>query len=683
MPYLAGYVTPQDYGAAGDGVTDDTAALNSALAAINTGGGGTLFLPPSARYLVSATISVPPFTFIQGPTEVSLNLGTLPTTLPRILASASWAPGSSTGIVSFLSKTPGGWSVTPQSSGLQNLVIDGSANSSANLNGIFFQGPVYDTHLEDVYIVSAPHNGVHAVTQTESGITATFPYHQRWERVTSNLAQNVGFNLVNFTDCTFDNCLAFASVSNNYALQNNSNCVFASCRAEWSSGGRGFDITGSAGSVVFDSCTTDQNFNEGFRIHAATGQSTNGGGIVISGGKCHLDGNGGTNPNGIKITGSTVPVVITGLNVESGLNGSNYPTNAISMDTSSNITVTGCVLQGTTSAWVDAGTNTNLIRTGCIGMTGSPNTQTVAILPNINIQFTAQPTAAANTILSGNVNGSDTFDRVRVLGSGQIAIGPGNAARDAFFGRGGTNTAYSNPNLLVGAQTALGDNGNGELQLANTTSAPSTNPTAGAAIYAVNGGVLSRDPNGAVRTLVTGPFSATATNGALAETVSRYNTTVVTAQPVSGTLYVQQIFLAAGTTIGHIGFATGTTAASGPTHWWTALLDNTYKQQAHSTDQTSTAMAASTWFNLAMATPYVATYTGVYYLTILVTTSTTQPSILQGTNAPAAQFITGTSAPTPLPNGASTASLTTPGTDGTTTYAAPTAASAPFYLYCS
>ncbi len=383
MPYLAGFPTPQDYGATGDGTTDDTSAINSMLAALNSQGGGVGLLP-WGKYLVSSTISIPPYTRLVGQSAFSLNLNAPSSAVSRIIASASWAPSSSTGIVSFLSQTPGGWSVTAQSSGLRGIYLDGSQNSNANLNGIFFQGPVYDTHLDDVYIYAAPHNGVHAVSQAEAGITPTFPYHQRWSRVSTNLAGNTGYNIVNFTDSTFDGCLAFASVANNWALQNNSNSVLTACRAEWSSGGRGFDITGSSGAITLSGCTTDQNASEGLRIHAATGQSTSGGGIAWTGGKIHSDGNGGTNSNGIKVTGSTIPVTITGTVVEAGQKGASYyPVTAIEIDASSSVTVSASILQGVSTAWSDGGGNSFVQRRGCLAMVGNPGSQVLSQLTDI------------------------------------------------------------------------------------------------------------------------------------------------------------------------------------------------------------------------------------------------------------------------------------------------------------
>ena len=83
-----------------------------------------------------------------------------------------------------------------------------------------------------------------------------------------------------------------------------------------------------------------------------------------------------------------------------------------------------------------------------------------------------------------------------------------------------------------------------------------------------------------------------------------------------------------------------------------------------------------------MVTPYTCTYSGTYYLTLLVTTSTTQPTIASNAAVPTI-FVTGANVPTPLLGGTSTTALTVPGTDNTTTYAAPTAATATLYLYAS
>ena len=56
MPYLTGYVTPQDYGAAGNGTTDDTAAVQAAINAVSAAGGGVVFFP-TGTYLVTPTSS--------------------------------------------------------------------------------------------------------------------------------------------------------------------------------------------------------------------------------------------------------------------------------------------------------------------------------------------------------------------------------------------------------------------------------------------------------------------------------------------------------------------------------------------------------------------------------------------------------------------------------------------------
>lgn len=55
MPFLAGYITPQDYGAVGDGVTDDTAAIQSALNAVTANGAVVYF---SGTFKITASLSI-------------------------------------------------------------------------------------------------------------------------------------------------------------------------------------------------------------------------------------------------------------------------------------------------------------------------------------------------------------------------------------------------------------------------------------------------------------------------------------------------------------------------------------------------------------------------------------------------------------------------------------------------
>lgn len=51
-----------------------------------------------------------------------------------------------------------------------------------------------------------------------------------------------------------------------------------------------------------------------------------------------------------------------------------------------------------------------------------------------------EPAAAANVAAFVNVNGTDTFDRMRIDGAGSVTIGSGSAARDVTYGRTAANT---------------------------------------------------------------------------------------------------------------------------------------------------------------------------------------------------------------------------------------------------
>jgi len=145
----------------------------------------------------------------------------------------------------------------------------------------------------------------------------------------------------------------------------------------------------------------------------------------------------------------------------------------------------------------------------------------------------SQPSASGNTALAVNVSGNDANDRLRILGNGTYNIGPGTAARDTTMGRAASGILYTDKNMLIGSATALGDNGVGEIQLANATTVPTTNPTGGAVIYASATGapVKLRDTAGKVRGLVktTAVQTGTQTSVGTAQTASTSLTLAVEA----------------------------------------------------------------------------------------------------------------------------------------------------------
>lgn len=169
--------------------------------------------------------------------------------------------------------------------------------------------------------------------------------------------------------------------------------------------------------------------------------------------------------------------------------------------------------------------------------------------------------------------------------------------------------------------------------------------------------------------------------GALTETVpAALASTAFT--PTTGTLYLWAVHLGAGTKVSNVGLVTSTTAGATITHWWTCLVDQNYTVQATSADQTSGAIAASTWITLPMAAAYTTTYSGLYYLGVMVA-ATTMPTLCGTAAAPLVALITGTGSPVTKVGGASNTGATTALTPGASVATTPTATAAIPYLYCS
>lgn len=131
---------------------------------------------------------------------------------------------------------------------------------------------------------------------------------------------------------------------------------------------------------------------------------------------------------------------------------------------------------------------------------------------------------------------------------------------------------------------------------------------------------------------VIGPAGAAAVaylkpTAALAETIPRATTPLSNAAAgTSGTLRLQAIALPAGTVVTGISFLSGTQAAVAPTHQWFALYDSSRVCLAVTNDDTTTAWGANTAKALNLTAPFTTTYSGLYYIGLLVTVSTTMPS---------------------------------------------------------
>jgi hypothetical protein len=88
----------------------------------------------------------------------------------------------------------------------------------------------------------------------------------------------------------------------------------------------------------------------------------------------------------------------------------------------------------------------------------------------------------------------------------------------------------------------------------------------------------------------------------------------------------------AGDLVSKLAFASGGTAAGTPTNWWFALYSNaaTPALLAQTADQTSTAWAADTVMDLALATPQLIAVSGIYWAAIMVK-ATTVPTLVGAT----------------------------------------------------
>jgi hypothetical protein len=143
--------------------------------------------------------------------------------------------------------------------------------------------------------------------------------------------------------------------------------------------------------------------------------------------------------------------------------------------------------------------------------------------------------------------------------------------------------------------------------------------------------------------------------GALYETIDRNLCDEVnTALLSSGRMSLQAIYLPAGITINSISFWSATTAGATLTNQLFGLYDNNFNLLRSSVNDTNVAWAANSRKTLALTSAFATTYSGLYYLAIMVA-ATTVPTIKGNTAKVGGQLNAGA----PSMGGTSNTGLTT------------------------
>lgn len=126
-----------------------------------------------------------------------------------------------------------------------------------------------------------------------------------------------------------------------------------------------------------------------------------------------------------------------------------------------------------------------------------------------------------------------------------------------------------------------------------------------------------------------------APSGATGETLPRsVGAESVTIATVSGTVYMQAIYLPANTVVNDITTVVGSTASSNDiTINWAALCNSSRVVLAVSANATAQLTPAGFNNTLAMGTAFTTTYSGLYYIAYTVGATTTQPTLCGNTAA--------------------------------------------------
>jgi hypothetical protein len=294
----------KDYGAVGDGVTDDTTAINAALTACPEG--GVVYFPPGT-FIISAPIVLkrnrtlmgchaPRWAYDTGaPSRLKASTGFTGDAMIRLKDEEE--------LTGAVGAAANGQQTGPNDSSGQRiirLVIDGF-NVGTTLMGIRATGLVRDVRLIEVCVRRTTSNGIQTTSYARTDGKNYYPRGWALEQVVADSCGNNGFSFNLLNDSTLVDCLAVGATVHGFYIAGPGELLMVGCRSVFNKGGNGFYLNGSCyGNVVLSACSTDRNQLNGIFIDC-TGRQP----IMLSGVALRRDG-GNSNGGGGSFAGLAV-----------------------------------------------------------------------------------------------------------------------------------------------------------------------------------------------------------------------------------------------------------------------------------------------------------------------------------------------------------------------------------------
>ena len=444
-----------DFGAKGDNVTDDTLAIQAALAACPMG--GIVYLPAGA-YRTSAPLTIPPAVTLQG---THTNLMTVPglTDPPCYIRPLASFVGAA--VIMLVDAATGGYSTISAEHRILNVMIDGQdLPAGTPVDGLSAKGNIQNVGLRDFTVRQCTGNGIYCGSNL--GIN---PYSWRLARVMLDNNHGHGLSVQIMTDLTLLDVQAIGNFANGFNIINAANSQAIGCRAEWN-GNNGYHLTGDwatgtgSGGMLLGDCSTDRNGFNGVLVDA-TGNAP----IQIENLHTRRDGrNGGAGGGGyagLKVDTAGMPVIVGLITCYPGVDDNGTQTNSpqygVRVSNSAYVSVASGFLHANTAGWSDGGGNTVLRRGLNIGERTGPT--------NAPVDAFAGPTD-----VGGNLNVGGYLAASSGQSGGQWNIWGGAANALNLGSAGGGIAIKEGANARMGLATLAA----GTVTIANTSISANT-----------------------------------------------------------------------------------------------------------------------------------------------------------------------------------------------------------------